>query len=221
MTYRDDRDALRERIEQLEKKIASAVSPAELAAVRAELASAKSRIDSEREALDALLDRLGAAPPKRSRRGLLFAAVALLVLAAGAGAGFALVHVDGETSYEGAPSAVRARPVRREIDVELARLMPDLDGCLPEGDHARIQVDLIFEGRDGAIREISHFNVSESDSYPMSTPECLTSVLQGVGTAPFRAPSYRYSVTLEWTDEGLERPALWDRYDLAADPRAE
>jgi hypothetical protein len=109
--------------------------------------------------------------------------------------------------------------VRREIDREVARLMPDLDGCMPEGNDARIQVEMIFEGRDGALREITPRNISEHDSYPPYTAECLEGVLQGVGAAPFSASSYRYHLTLEWSGGRLRTPPLWDRYDLARDPR--
>lgn len=218
MSYRDDRDALRERIEQLERKAAMAVSPAELAAIRDELAAAKDRIDAEREALDALLGRLGG-EPRRRRRALVLALLAVVVLlGAGVGVFVALTESAGP-SYEGAPNAARRQPARREMDVEVARLMPDLDGCLPDGDSARIQVEMVLEGATGAPREITTFNVSEHDSYPMSTPACLESVLSGVSTAPFRAPSYRYQVTLDWSDGRLQPPRLWERYGLTRDPR--
>lgn len=223
MSYRDDRDALRERVEQLEKKIASAVSPDELDAVHKELAAAKDRLDSERAVLDALLGKLEPKPleGRRPTREILFvAAVTVALLAAGA----VLIVFMGnrfptEPSYEGAPNAVRVRPVRREIDREIARLMPDLDGCLPEGNNARIQVEMIFEGRDGRLRELTPRNISEHDAYPPYTSECLEGVLQGVGTAPFSAASYRYHLTLEWSDGRLQTPPIWERYDLARDPR--
>lgn len=219
MTYRDDRDALRERIELLEKKAASAVSPEELAAMQAELEAAKGRIDAEREALEALLQRLGA-PPRPRRRARLLAIIALAGVVVGAGAAVGMVAFRWDAAaYEGAPLAVRAQPARREIDVEMARLLPDLDGCLPEGRSARIQLEMTFEGRDGAPREITTINVSERDSYPMSTVECLRSVASIVSVPPFRTPRYRYHLTLEWSDGRLQTPPLWERHGLVRDPR--
>lgn len=224
MSYRDDRDAMRERIELLEKKAASAVSPEELGTLRGDLAAAKERLDSEREALDALLGRIDGkapTPANKARWRLLGVAAAVVVLALFGGV-MALVQAlpeDRAPTYRGAPNAVRVRPVRREVDREVARLLPDLDGCLPEGSEARIQVEMIFEGHNGGAREITSRNISYDQGYPASTPECLEGVLRGVGTAPFSAPSYRYHLTLEWSDGRLQPPPLWERYDLARDPR--
>lgn len=221
VSYRDDRNALRERIELLEKRAARTVSPEELATLRKELVDAKDRLEGERQALDVLLGRLDSkAPAKKKGIPILIATgvLASVVLVLSSAATWALLARSSTDSpaphYEGAPDAVRARPPRREIDREVARLMPDLDGCMPEGDDARIQIEIVFEGRHGAIREVIPRNVSLHDSYPTTTPECLEGVLHGVGAAPFRAPSYRYHLTLEWSEGRLQPPPLWERYDL-------
>ncbi|MEC7521600.1 MAG: hypothetical protein VYE22_17095 [Myxococcota bacterium] len=216
MGYRDDRQALKDRIAELERQAAGAVSREELAGLRAELAESRARLDQERAAIDALLERLDGKMPRPRRRLLLalLGAVTVLMLAVLvliATGPFWLVTGPDEPVYEGAPGAARQTPARVEVDEEVEARWSTLDACLPEGDSARIQAQVVFEGRNGAARAVELLNVSEHDGYSMLTHDCLRDALRALSVPPFRARSYRYGLTLEWSGEGLRRPPIWDR----------
>ncbi|HBQ18548.1 MAG TPA: hypothetical protein DEF51_47960, partial [Myxococcales bacterium] len=85
MTYRDDRQALKDRIAELERQAAGAVSKDELEGLQRELLEARARMDEDREALERLLARLdGKLPAPRTGVTVRVALVTLgLLVAAG------------------------------------------------------------------------------------------------------------------------------------------
>lgn len=219
MTYRDDRQALKDRIAELERQAAGAVSKEELEGLQRELLEARVRMDEDREALERLLARLdGKLPAPRTGVTVRVALVTLgLLVAAGAivATGVSLLAREKVLVVEtarGLPSAHRVAPARVEIDTEVEARMPTLDGCLPEGRHARIQAQLLFQGLDGAVHDVELWNVSEHDGYPAQTVDCLRDAFSSLRVPPFRSATYRYQLTLEWTGEGLARPPIWDRH---------
>lgn len=219
MTYRDDRQALKDRIAELERQAAGAVSREELDGLRGELLGARARMDEDREALERLLARVdGKLPPRRAgclRVAAIGAGLLLAIGALGAVALYVLLpRVGGPppSPHRGLPIAARQAPARAEVDAEVEARVATLDGCLPEGRSARIQAQVLFEGRDGGAREVELWNVSEHDRYPMQTVDCLRDALLSVRVPPFRSPTYRYQLTLEWAGEGLVRPPIWDRH---------
>ncbi len=224
MGYRDDRIVLKERVEQLEQQAAQSVSRLDAAELRAALKDVQSRLDDERSAVADLLDRLDVklGRVRRKPRRRWFVAVAVLLLVAGASAGLYLflvpsyhwergVHV--QSHFEGAANAVRHVPPRREVDVELYRLMSELDGCLSEGDSADVTVEALFEGRNGALREVSVRNNSEHSGSAVNFG-CIEQTFEAVGVPPFRAGSFMYQLTLRWTDGHLQVPQIWQRYGV-------
>lgn len=226
MSYRDDKQVLRERIADLELRISNAVSETELKAVRAELLETRKRLDEERSTVDSLLGRLGATTKSpKGRRWVRFGLVALLLSVVPI-AVFAFLNANSESPYvpaQGAPHASRGLPGRMEIDRDLAGHWTELSGCVPEGQSAHIHVEADFQGQSGRLFEppgyaqrLNHFrvrNLSERDRVPDGTADCVRQTLARVAVPPFRTPTYRYQLTMTWREGRFVRPEIWQWLD--------
>lgn len=156
----------------------------------------RARIVRIRGELHALESQIGVPRPGRRARWIWFGA--------GIGVGVALVGVVfaatvlvGGGVAQGAPDAAREAPDRREIDGELLRLHGEMQGCAPSGFTGRVQADVTFAGRTGAITDIRVVNQGATTLDP-GMVTCIHQTFQRIGTSPFRAPSYLYRDTLEW-----------------------
>lgn len=156
MAYRDDRDALKDRISFLERQLANQVSPAKLETLRSEVAELKDRLLSEQSRLESISSQLAMPPGKAKRKSqaLLFAlTVVVLLLAVVVGLGSYLVLSDSSDS-EPAPS--EAHTTVEILPVELVRtprvaqpsdiIDPFGDTPTPEPDSVRQAVEAVRPG---------------------------------------------------------------------------
>lgn len=114
MTYRDDRDALKDRIEFLEGQLAKQVSPEQLDVFRSEVAELKDRLFGEQQRLEAISNQLTTSvdSEKKSDQSLrpMFMAMGILVVMSGLAALISQARYGAQQNYPALPTAQIPRP---------------------------------------------------------------------------------------------------------------